>query len=524
MARAEWSFYGRGDELGRLISEVRQRRWFFGVISGRRRIGKTALIQQALKTAPEDGQRPLALLVTLPEGSTSAFIALFRNAIAHAGFAGRLNTSLDTLADLPAIAAAIGTLCASGVTVVLDEFQYCLRGPLRVLPSLLQMQVDSLQDSGASGGLIVMGSVQSEMRTLLEDRRMPLYGRETFRIWLGPWDMRTVFEVARKHGTDDPAHCLTLWTLFGGIPKYWRHVAEITDLSAVENWSEWTGALCTKLFLRDDSPLREEGETLFGRELRGVNRSMMQVLAERGPCAHSVLRAALPDVRSLGPYLKTMVQDLGLIEKEMPVFSDGSAKGARYAVTDPFLFTWLGVLQSACQVARIRPVGEVVSSILPKLQALEGYAFERMVRDLSEECSRRGVSDFPLTDRIRGYWNKPRNGTAAVEIDLVAWNDKERRVRLGSCKQNAGSHNPQALDSFRNHVERFLATRKGRRFRAWQRELVLYAPQFSEDQRRDLERDGWLCRDLTDFQQMLGADGSGQPGALAPSPKITGER
>lgn len=43
-----WSFYGRRTELGQLQAILARRRWFFLQISGRRRIGKTTLIQEAL--------------------------------------------------------------------------------------------------------------------------------------------------------------------------------------------------------------------------------------------------------------------------------------------------------------------------------------------------------------------------------------------------------------------------------------------------------------------------------------------
>ena len=71
------------------------------------------------------------------------------------------------------------------------------------------------------------------MEALLEDRKAPLFGRTTFHVSLGAWDLRTVFEVCGKHGAVDPARCLTLWTLFGGIPKYLRHFAETDGLDAI---------------------------------------------------------------------------------------------------------------------------------------------------------------------------------------------------------------------------------------------------------------------------------------------------
>ena len=405
-----WEFYGRRDELGGLLEKMRRDRWFFGAIHGCRRIGKTALVQQALSTLAEDESnvRP-ALLVQLPDSNAADLAAVFRNAVREAGLESRLDGG-DRIRGLPDVAAAVGALCAGRTIVALDEFQLCRRGPLSALPSLLQAQVDRLQDRDTAGGLIVLGWVQTEMEALLEDRKAPLFGRTTFHVSLGPWDLRTVFEVCGRHGAGDPARCLTLWTLFGGIPKYWRHFAETDGLDAIPDWTDWAAELCARLFLRSDALLREEGEALMGRELRRAYLAIFRTLAERRVCSHAELKEALPDQTSLGPYLKTLTRDLRLIDKELPVFAGDSSRGARYVVSDPFLRAWLAALQPACQAARISPVAEVAARLLQRLRALEGHAFERMVRDATEEASRTGGSDFPLTGRVRGYWNRPRSG------------------------------------------------------------------------------------------------------------------
>jgi len=44
-----WGFYGRSQELERLRKILTRDRWFFVKVAGRRRIGKTSLIQQALQ-------------------------------------------------------------------------------------------------------------------------------------------------------------------------------------------------------------------------------------------------------------------------------------------------------------------------------------------------------------------------------------------------------------------------------------------------------------------------------------------
>ncbi|MCY4379438.1 MAG: ATP-binding protein [Candidatus Dadabacteria bacterium] len=519
----QWNFYGRGEELGSLLAHMRRKRWFFGAIRGRRRIGKTALIQQTLKILAEDRTSDIpALLVQLPDSNPSDFTTVFRNAVLEAGLENRVGGA-GSIQDLAGIAAAIGPLCMSGVTVVLDEFQICHRGPLRGFPSLLQAQVDRLQSQSPAGGLIVLGSVETEMEALLENRRAPLFGRTTFNMTLAPWSLSTIFKVCERHGALDPARCLTLWTLFGGVPKYWRHFAETDGLDDIPEWPQWTKELCERIFLRSDAPLREEGESLLKRELHLNTLAILRTLAERRKCTHAQLREALPEHTTLGPYLKNLTRDLRLVEKELPVFAGEHSRGARYVVSDLFLSAWLGVIQSACQSARILPISEVSERLIPKLRTLEGHAFERMIRDASEEASRAGEADFPMTDRLRGFWNRPRNGPQTMEIDFIAWNEDNRRVRFGSCKRNSGEHNPKSLRIFRNNVDSFLSTRKGKRFREWQHEFALFSPSFSIEKRRELETANWICRDLNDFRRMLGGEKAGEKGTVEASPKIRGE-
>jgi uncharacterized protein len=44
---ADWTFYGRKEQLADLERMLGRKRWFFAKVTGRRRIGKTALIQKA---------------------------------------------------------------------------------------------------------------------------------------------------------------------------------------------------------------------------------------------------------------------------------------------------------------------------------------------------------------------------------------------------------------------------------------------------------------------------------------------
>ncbi|MDE0627015.1 MAG: hypothetical protein OXH99_11505 [Bryobacterales bacterium] len=128
------------------------------------------------------------------------------------------------------------------------------------------------------------------MEALLRDRHTPLFGRSTLDIPLRPWDPSAVFSVAARHGASEPVRTLTLGTLFGGVPKYWRDYADAGELSEIPTWSEWAPEVCPRLFRRVDSPLREEGESLLGRELLRNNLADLRAVARLAPCTHADLQ------------------------------------------------------------------------------------------------------------------------------------------------------------------------------------------------------------------------------------------
>ena len=453
------------------------------------------------------------LWVQLPDGAVMNAVDVFRAAISGADLEHAVG-KMDRITGLPGMAAAIGALNRNGVLVALDEFQVCYRGPLQDLPSLLQQQVDILEGS-ERGGLIVLGSVQTEMEALLADRRAPLFGRRTFSIDLGHWDLATVFEVCSDHGASDASRCLTLWTLFGGVPKYWRLFSALDQIAAIQSWRDWSADVCESLFLKPGSLLRDEGEALLGRELHNRNWAILRAVAKMKSCTRAEVRQALPHLADIDRCLASLVRDLRLVSRNVPVFARERSGKARYSVSDQFLGAWLSAVEVACKAAHFDSSRRAFAQcLLPRLQTLEGFVFERLVREATEEASRAGSDDFPLTDFVRGYWNRPRDTNLLIEIDVVACNEERRRVRFGSYKRQAQKHDAASLADFRSHVNRFLETPEGHAFRGWKHEYALFSPRFPDDLRQRLVGDGWTCRDLGDFRAMLESPGRGPNGSL----------
>ncbi len=115
-----------------------RRRWFFAKVTGRRRIGKTALIQQAMEAVHSD--QPV-FYVQIPDSEA-------------AGVISAVNDALDTFRvpadrhprpkDLAQLARLLEAMAEDGYVLVLDEFQYFNRKGYEEFCSHLQAAVDRL--------------------------------------------------------------------------------------------------------------------------------------------------------------------------------------------------------------------------------------------------------------------------------------------------------------------------------------------------------------------------------------------
>lgn len=477
-----WSFYGRRAELQQMQSILERRRWFFLQISGRRRIGKTALIQEALRAAGV----ARTLYIQIPDSDPAGVVAACNGYLETFGIEGRV-TSLGELALL------IGRLAEEGFVVVLDEFQYFHRKQLADFCSLLQAEVDRLAAKAADvpGGLIVLGSLHAEMTALLEDRDAPLFNRTTDTLELGHLDIASVLEILRAHADDAPWRLLFLWNLFEGVPKFYRDAFEQGVLGADRR------TVLRSLFFSSSSPLRNEADNWFLRELRGRYDMVLQFLAKHPGCTNADIEAAMADlsgpgeVRQVGGYLKILSERYRMIERRLPIFAPPRARSGRYYIRDNFLRAWLSALQRPVSAVAFRPVEGLIDQADERLAEVEGHALEDLVGQIYEERSRRGMGDFPLSERIQGYWDR-----SDVEIDLVAINEDECRIRFGSCKRNP-LRLLASVEGLRTSAGRFLQAHP--RFAGWTVEYVAIAPEVDPVLSANLQVAGVTVQSLRDL-------------------------
>ncbi|NRO97319.1 AAA family ATPase [Paraburkholderia sp. NMBU_R16] len=499
---AEWGFYGRAEPLAELSRVVNSGRWFFCRIEGRRRIGKTTLISHLARN--NDRLSSHLIYMQVPDSDERDVAATFQRALNDSDHILARELS-EHVVDFPSMAHAIGELCRVGLVIVIDEFQYFTRAALRSFSSFLQAEVDKLRNSRLPhGGLFVLGSLHADMNLLLEDAGSPLFGRLTQRIRLDHWDFEDLVSVFRSQDVRMPSQWLTLWSFFEGVPKFYHDAFE-QDLYQVAPES-FTDELLTRMFIRSSSPLSEEADTWFLRELRGRSLAILTFLADHPGCGHGELLTGVgsaSEKTQIGGYLTALVQKYEMIVKLNPVFSDGKSRNARYYIADNFLQAWLAVAKPAREAARMKPLPRTLELARPRLATIEGYAFEKLIRKLHEESSRKGKGDFDLSSLQMGYWNRPKDATRSIEIDLVALDEAGKRVRFGSCKRSAAAHTSESLMGFEQHVADFLAARDHRHLQGWTREMFVFSTSFSNSERKHLSDKGYVARDLNDYAALF---------------------
>ena len=480
-----WGFYGRSDELAELDTVLRRRRWFFARVTGRRRIGKTTLVQRALAEAG----RKQSFYVQIPDSAPSGVLSAVHDAMETFGVPAADFPRPDSLL---ALARTIERMCEAGYVVALDEFQYFSRKQLAEFTSHLQATVDRLAAKAAEvpGGLIVLGSLHAELVALLEDRDAPLYNRTTDHLELGHLNVSSLLDLLDTHADRQPERLLFLWNLFEGVPKFYRDAYEQGVLQADRR------TVLERLFFRSSSPLRTEAENWFLSELRGRYDVVLKFVARNPGCSHGDIEAHAKDVspttaEQAGSYLKALIERYQMLERRLPILARRNARRGRYYVRDNFLRSWLAALHSPVSAINFRPADTLLAQADERLAHAEGHGLERLVAQIYEERSRKGLGDFSLTARIEGYWDR-----GDVEIDLVALNGDARIIRFGSIKRSA-RRLVGDVPNLRGHVDRFLKSHPS--FNEWTIELAAIAPTLDPGQRARLQKAGAVPQDLREL-------------------------
>ncbi len=311
----------RQHELARLDGLAR--RGGFGVLWGRRRVGKTRLLVEWV-------ERHRGAYFVADESAPTLQRHRFAEAVSGIvpGFAEVEYRDWGTL--LTRLARESERAGVRGPFVI-DELPYLVMTSPE-LPSMLQRFLDH-EAKRAKLTLVVAGSSQRMMQGLVLDREAPLFGRasESFEIrplaakWLGPaLGLRSAHDI------------VSAWNVWGGMPRYWELAADHDDRrSAVD-----------ALVLDPSGPLHDEPSRLLLEETPSAN-GLRPILDAIGSGAHKISEIAGrigSPATSMARAMKRLVE-LGLVIRETPFGEpERSTKRAIYRLADPFLRLWFALV------------------------------------------------------------------------------------------------------------------------------------------------------------------------------------
>jgi hypothetical protein len=221
-----------------------------GVVSGRRRVGKSYLLRALSRE--EDG------LYVTAVAEEAAPAARRRFALDIARYAG---VGIDLIGEDAGWEALLTTAIdlvtrrrGPGGVLVIDEFPYWMAHTPE-LPGLIQLLYDrSRAGEGAVGGRVILcGSAISVMHELLSGTKA-LRGRAVIDLRLEPFDLPT---SAQHWAVADPATALRLHAVLGGSPGY-RDLAPSVPQS-VEHFATWV----TETVLNPGQALYSRSETEY---------------------------------------------------------------------------------------------------------------------------------------------------------------------------------------------------------------------------------------------------------------------
>lgn len=200
-------FIGREEQLKRLDRVINTDELTFSLIYGRRRVGKSELVKQAVK-----------------RNNVKSFYYECKQ-VSEAGNAAGLGEIVSEImgfpklgfSDIEAVLKYIFELSVKEkIILVLDEYPY-LRENIKGMDSILQSLVDKYKDTSKIT-LIILGSYVEVMRSLLEHSN-PLYGRVDLTIDLKQMDY---YESAYFYPNFSVEDKVRIYSVFGGIPYYNR--------------------------------------------------------------------------------------------------------------------------------------------------------------------------------------------------------------------------------------------------------------------------------------------------------------
>lgn len=461
-------FIGRENELNELNMLYEQDRFHLFVLYGRRRVGKTTLLNEFCKNkdvifySAEQSNNKLNL------EKFSSLVFQFYNETTLAPFASWENALLY-------INERQGK---NRLILVFDEFPYLVKKNKALLSELQHLIDHKLQTGNLF--IVLCGSYMGFMEKEVLGSKSPLFGRRTAQLHMKSFDYRTSVQFFKNFSNEEK---LKLYGAFGGTPLYLQQVQEKHNFE--EN--------IRNAFLRVTAYLYEEPLLLLRQEVQepGIYSAIIEAIAGGATKANEISTKIGEESAKCLKYINTLCE-LGILYKETPYGEKETSRKTIYGISDfMFRFWYRYVFSNRTLIETGAQTALWKRKIEPTYSDYMGLVFEKISRDYLMFQNSQGNLPLLFTSIGRWWGTDPQTRTQ-IEIDLIAGTGKD--YLICECKWRNEPLDLSVVNKLQQKADIFKAQREN----TW---YVLFSKSgFTESVHAlSMERDDIILVDLNDI-------------------------
>lgn len=389
-------FIGREKELGILNDMYGQDRFQLVVMYGRRRVGKTTLLNEFCRNKP-------AIFYSAVQSNDKLNLEKFSEQVF--GFYGE--TALEPFSTWENALTYINDRQADRqMVLVFDEFPYLVRKNKALLSSFQHLIDHTLQ----YGRLFVVlcGSYMGFMEKEILGAKSPIFGRRTGQMHVKPFDYRTSACFMENFSDEDK---IKLYGAFGGTPLYLRQIRK--EKTFEENIRD--------SFLAVTAYLYEEPLLLLRQEVNepGIYSAVMEAIANGAVKANEIAVKIGEEQAKCIKYINTLCA-LGILYKETPVGEKAHTRKTIYGISDFMFRFWYRYVFANRTLLETGAADAVWQRrIEADYSNYMGAVFEKVCMEyMYRENSRQKLPI--LFTSIGRWWGNDARAKKQVEIDLIA--------------------------------------------------------------------------------------------------------
>lgn len=389
--QTEKKFYDRCAELKFLRDKYENlQKGEFGVIYGRRRMGKSELLRKFLKKV-KTRKIYLNVIDSNKKGLMNTLSAKINETYKETLKINEWKDFFDYLAEKTK---------SESLVFVIDEFQR-IYDFSKDFVFHLQEYWDSLLKNRRIM-IIICGSSMSMMHKIALEEKGPLYGRKTFEYNLKQFRYLDFREMFKEYSEEDK---IKIFSIFGGTPKYLDDF-KYSNLELFEAFS--------KIVLSNNGSLYDEPLNALKFELKNPERyvAILRAISEGKVESKEIADFIGLENTEISPYLKNLSELLDMAESNNPLF--GKKRTKRYKIKDNLFRFWYKFVYPNREHIEIGNIKFILDKIKKEFDSYCGRIFEDIIREFFIFMNGRVIKNKKINFEECGKWWEGNE-----DIDLV---------------------------------------------------------------------------------------------------------